>query len=134
MSYEEKAKELFGLLSHKSDTESFSIPMNGFRGQFVILHCLQDAGGEMYAGDLAKALHVTSGRIATAIKRLDAMGLVTKRKCAYDGRKTSVILTEMGREALSKHEERILTFLTRRLSRLTEEEAAEYIRLTLKMR
>ncbi len=134
MRYEALVKELYSLMCRRPEDGIPPFPPNGFRGQFILLRCLYDANGVMFAGDLAQKLCVTSGRIATAIKRLEAMGLVTKQKSDADGRRTAVILTDAGREALLNHEAQVQGFLLQRLSRLTEEEASEYIRLTRKMR
>lgn len=131
MDYDEMAQELFRLMCRRPEG---ALPSNGFRGQYIILRCLLEEGGQMFAGDLAQALGVTSGRIATAIKRLEAMGLAKKQKNDADGRKTTVVLTEAGREALRAHENRIQAELSRRLRRLSPEEAAEYLRLTQKLR
>lgn len=132
MSYEEMAGALFALMC-RAPQERPPLPGGEFRGQFVILRCLRQAGGQMFAGDLASALQLTTGRIATAIKRLDAMGLVEKRKTDADGRRTAVRLTDAGQEALRRREAELCAVLTRHLSRLTEAEAAEYVRLNQKM-
>lgn len=134
MSYEERADELFALMCRRPDEPAPLWPGNGFRGQFIILRCLLEASGEMFAGDLAQALHVTTGRVATAIKRLEAMGYVTKRKGEADGRRTLITITDAGRDALLAREAHIRGFLTERLRRLSEAEAAEYVRLMQKMR
>lgn len=133
MSYEALAGELFSLMCHAPSRQPPAIPGSGFRGQFIVLRCLHNAGGHLFAGDLAAALHVTSGRIATAIKRLEAVGYVTKEKSDADGRRTCVVLTDCGREALLSREAQLREFLTSRLSCLTEAEAAEYVRLSRKI-
>ncbi len=131
MSYERQAQELFALLCCRSKPPLF--PENGFRGRYIILRCLRDAGGEIMAGELARALGVTTGRIATAIKRLETMELVRKRKGMEDGRRTAVVLTEAGAAALEAWERQLKRHLAERLAQLTEAEADEYIRLTEKL-
>ena len=134
MRYEALAKELYSLMCRRPEEGIPSFPPNGFRGQFLLLRCLLEAGGALYVGTLAQTLQVTSGRIATAIKRLEGVGYVTKAKCDTDGRKTTVSLTQAGRDALLAHEAQVHGFLVQRLSCLTEAEAEEYVRLTKKMR
>ena len=90
-------------------------------GEFDVLAALRRAGPpfERAPGELAAFTMVTTGGMTKRIDRLEAGGLVTRRRSAGDGRGRVVALTEAGRAlidaAFAEHmanERRLLGDLT----------------------
>lgn len=76
-------------------------------GRKQILHVLAMSEGQMTPGALADACHVTSARIARALKQLEAQGLVVRMEDPEDGRRTLVSLTEKGQATIAERKKRI---------------------------
>ncbi|BCY11765.1 transcriptional regulator [Actinoplanes sp. L3-i22] len=90
-------------------------------GEFDVLAALRRAGEpyERAPGELAAHTMVTTGAMTKRIDRLEAGGLVTRRRAGGDGRARVVALTEAGRnlidQAFAEHmrnERRLLDLLT----------------------
>ncbi len=72
------------------------------------LHMLEAVGKNpkdgMTIGDLADDQSITRPSVTVAINKLEKKGYVTKEKCAQDGRKIFVKLTEWGRKMNAGHQ------------------------------
>ncbi|WP_436531773.1 MarR family winged helix-turn-helix transcriptional regulator [Actinoplanes sp. HUAS TT8] len=90
-------------------------------GEFDVLAALRRAGEpfERAPGELAAFTMVTTGAMTKRIDRLEAGGLVTRRRASGDGRARVVALTDAGRklidQAFAEHmrnERRLLDLLS----------------------
>ena len=64
--------------------------------QYLVLHVLWD-GDERTVGAIAERLALESSTVTPLVKRLEAAGLVTRRRDAEDERRVHVRLTDKGR-------------------------------------
>ena len=132
MTYREMAEELMRM--HFSD---FGAVPNGMAGAssapgedsvlFTLYHC---EDGCLNPGDLAEKLHLTSGRIANILKRLEEKGLIVRKPGEHDRRRIAVCLTDLGERRARSYEEAFIDRAEAMLSGLGEEDAAEWVRLS----
>lgn len=85
------------------------------------------------AGELARALGLTSGRIANILKKLDEKGMITRTMGTEDKRKVYISLTESGRERIENKKRSEIAQYDAVLSKLGDEDAQEYLRITRKI-
>jgi DNA-binding MarR family transcriptional regulator len=90
-------------------------------GEFDVLAALRRAGHpfERAPGELAQYTMVTTGAMTKRLDRLEAAGLVTRRRSGADGRCRVVALTRTGRQLIDKaftdhmrNEHRLMAALT----------------------
>lgn len=68
--------------------------------QYLVMLTLWERDGRS-VGDLCEALLLDSGTLSPLLKRLEAAGLVERRRAAADERRVDIQLTEHGRELRS---------------------------------
>lgn len=95
-------------------------------GEFDVLAALRRAGPpfERAPGDLAGHTMVTTGAMTKRIDRLEAAGLVTRRRSTEDGRARVVALTPEGRDLIDRAFTDHMDNERRLLAHLSEREAA----------
>ncbi|MHA6719815.1 MarR family winged helix-turn-helix transcriptional regulator [Sphingomonas sp. RS6] len=64
--------------------------------QYLVLHALWEADGRT-VGAIGERLSLESSTITPLVKRLEAAGLVTRKRSPADERRVQVFLTEAGR-------------------------------------
>ncbi|WP_433755273.1 MarR family winged helix-turn-helix transcriptional regulator [Nocardia sp. CA-135398] len=69
--------------------------------QYLVMLALWERDGRS-VGDLCEALLLDSGTLSPLLKRLEAAGLVERRRAAADERRVDIQLTERGRELRSE--------------------------------
>ena len=130
MSQEPLAEELVELifqLSHKPDLEHTQLVTRG-EGALLTYLALNHNGAT--SGELRDALDVGSGRVANALKNLEAKQLVTRTRSATDGRVVRVYLTPRGQELILERYHRLLSRMEGLIQALGEEDSRELLRLT----
>ena len=103
------------------------------RSVYIILTILQEAQGEVVAGDLAKRMGVSTARVAVALNMLDQRGLIKKYRSPTDARKTDVEITEAGVQFIDEHRQKIYAAISSMLDRLTEEEGVQLLNIIKKL-
>lgn len=83
--------------------------------------------------DLAEKMHVRPQSLGEMLTKMEDAGLVERAKDPADGRATLVSLTPAGEAAEREHHEKVFEEITARYDALTDEELAEYLRLTKKL-
>lgn len=94
-------------------------------GEFDVLAALRRAGEpfERAPGELARFTMVTTGAMSKRVDRLEAAGLVARRRSAEDGRGRVVALTTAGRELIDTAFTEHMANERRLLGELTGEQA-----------
>lgn len=105
-----------------------------FGGETGVLTLLFRRTGPMLAGDLARTLGLTTGRIASILKGLEGKGLVHRVSVPGDKRRVSVSLTPKGIQWAQNAYERLLMRVSRLLEQLGEADAQDLLRLIEKMK
>ena len=98
-------------------------------GQKQIMHVLAQSEDPVTPGALADACHVTSARIARALKQLEAQGLIVRTEDPEDGRRTLVSLTEKGQDVVAERKKRIGETMKEFCKELGAEDTQELLRI-----
>lgn len=83
--------------------------------------------------DFAEKLHVRPQSLGEMLAKMEENGLIVRKKDPSDGRAILVDLTPAGEALEQEHHEKVFKDITARYSALTDEELAEYLRLTQKI-
>ena len=83
--------------------------------------------------DFAEKVHVRPQSLGEMLTKMEENGLIVRRKDPSDGRAILVDLTPAGKAAEQAHHEKVQKDIEARYSALTDEELAEYLRLTQKI-
>jgi len=96
-------------------------------GEFDVLATLRRSGGhfERAPGELAQHTMVTTGAMTKRLDRLEAAGLVARRRSATDGRGRVVALTRAGRRLIDRAFTEHMRNEQRLLAALTPDQAAQ---------
>ena len=103
------------------------------RGTGFVLAYLEEANGEVFAGDLAREMKVSTARIAALLNRLEEKGLVERRRSASDARCTIVKITPQGTAYTAEIRERILNRVEVLLDKVGKEDLTEFLRICKKI-
>lgn len=103
------------------------------RGRVGVLHVLHHSDGTLTAGELARACHVTSARMAQTLNQLEADGLVTRAPSEADRRRTNVRMTDAGEAELRSYFDGVTHFTAGLLRELGEKDSRELVRILGKL-
>lgn len=99
------------------------------RGTGFVLAYLEEAHGEVFAGDLARELKVSTARIAALLNKLEEKGLVKRCRSARDARRTVVKITPKGTAYTAGIKEQILEKVEILFEKVGKEDLKEFIRI-----
>ena len=131
MYYKQLAKEFFDFLVKTNvgpvgppDPKEYS------KGEMGILIYLTFQKDGVTSGQLSEALHVSTGRVASALKSLEKKQLIVRHTDGVDKRRVNVHITDKGKQStLEKHEEAIEQ-MEKSLKKLGEEDAKIFVELS----
>lgn len=83
--------------------------------------------------DFAEKVHVRPQSLGEMLTKMEENGLIVRTKDPSDGRAILVDLTPAGEALEQEHHEKVFKEITARYDALTDEELAEYLRLTQKI-
>ena len=131
MYYKQLAKDFFDFMV-KTNAEPVGPPdpKDYSKGEMGILIYLTFQNDGVTSGQLSEALHVSTGRVASALKSLEKKQLIKRRSDGEDKRRVNVYITAKGKQTtLEKHEEAIEQ-MEKSLQKLGEEDAKIFIELS----
>jgi DNA-binding MarR family transcriptional regulator len=96
--------------------------------QYLVMMCLWESG-ELRVGELGARLGMDTGTLSPLLQRLQAVGVVSRRRRAEDGRSVAVGLTPAGRALQQRAVE-----ISARMIDLIGLDAAEFERLRTQLR
>jgi len=115
---EERAKRLVDLhLAANAEANRIASSIL-LRGEDSVLLWLHRHGGSANASQLAEDTHLTSGRIANILRRLESKGYVQRRQDTDDHRRVSVGITERGKDRVMAVYQRLLGYSKRLLQEM----------------
>ena len=131
MYYKQLAKEFFDfMVKTKAGPLGPPDPKDYSQGEMGILLYLTFHNDGVTSGQLSDVLHVSTGRVASALKSLEKKELIIRRSDDVDKRRVNVYITDKGRQStLEKHEEAIEQ-MEKSLKKLGEEDARIFIELS----
>lgn len=133
MDYRKTAEELCDTFRNKEARKLADLLDKGSKGIYVILRILRECNGEVFAGDIAQAMDISTARVAAALNTLSEKRYIERKPSAADGRKTVVEITADGLRALNERENAVLGLIESFLRKLTVEEAQTFITITAKL-
>lgn len=128
------AEILFQELRCNASTSLGEILNEFNRGEIGVLGYLAFEKDEATAGELSKNLNVTTARVARILNSLETKGYIKRTEDNQDKRKTLVVITQNGESLAKKAKKEVIDKITKVINEIGEEEAKEYIRITLKIR
>ena len=131
MEKEEIAKKIYELSSHINKEPCHM--NNQVKGLFLILRYIDDSDGKVIAEDIREYLHVSSARISIALSTLSLKKYITRKRSSLDKRKTIIKITEEGKKALYKENERVISNIEKLISSLSDDEQKEFLYLITKI-
>lgn len=133
MNEEERARFYLKML-YESRPKNFVREVDAqSRGLQMILHFLSQSTDEVCAGDLSKRFHVSTARIAVALKNLSGKGLIETASSAKDGRKVVVKITDAGRAEVEKSVDETVCFIKFLMHGIGEDDLKEFLRIFAKI-
>jgi len=99
------------------------------KGEKAILHYLSHHQEEVIAGDLSKALDVSTARIAAVLNRLEQKNYIVRNIDDIDKRKVYVSLTKTGKEYLLASREQVIKLMAKLIEEVGEAKIYEHIML-----
>lgn len=120
-----KPEELFKVLCNNSKEKDFNFKV---KGKHFILGYLNE-NGKTKSLDLAKALDVSTARIAVIINDLEKEGLVVREKDEADKRITYISLTLQGTCVVTNDKKHILKVLDNVIKKTSKEDLAGFIKV-----
>ena len=131
MYYKQLAKEFFDfMVKTNAGPLGPPDPKDYSKGELGILIYLTFHNDGVTSGQLSEVLHVSTGRVASALKSLEKKELIIRRSDGVDKRRVNVYITDKGRQStLEKHEEAIEQ-MEKSLKKLGEEDAKIFIELS----
>jgi DNA-binding MarR family transcriptional regulator len=106
---------------------------NKTRGIFAVLSLLNETEEELTSGEIAKRLGLTTPRMAVALKTLCKKEYVKTAKSAQDGRKTIVLITDLGKEIYKRQFSQSVVYLDKLLSVLDDKDVSDLERIAKKL-
>lgn len=121
-----EAQDFYKLFSNLEFKKISQIIQDGYSGMYYVLKILDESGGRVCAGDISKAFKVTTARTASVLKTLEKKEYIAREKGEDDARKTIVIITKKGIEALEKRKIEINKAIDEFLNKLEEDEVSKF--------
>ena len=134
MSTREDAKAFLAKLCSSMPRSCYSKLEVTQRGFGFILDYLEQAEGEVVAGDFAKKLNVSTARITALLKKLEKNGFITRRTSSKDARQIIIEITPAGVAFVDNMREQTLSKVERLLEQVSKEDIENYIRISQQIR
>ncbi|MCD8390857.1 MAG: MarR family transcriptional regulator [Firmicutes bacterium] len=125
MENDELSKELFENFIAVSKLPFRKMTLEFSKGELAVLYQLYKLNRGMSAGELTSLIGVGSGRMADALKSLEAKKLILRQKDARDKRKTIVYLSGIGKETVEKRSDEVMTHIKNFTNELGAKDAEE---------
>ena len=130
MNRRDEARDILLQMHACAPKSFFSKVDEALRGMGFVLAYLDQAKGDVYAGDIARELGVSTARIAALLNRMEKNGFITRGTDSHDARKTVVKITQLGRQWAQATKAQVLDKIELLLDRVGAEELHEFLRIS----
>lgn len=127
------ANDFYNLICNGNFKRITDAIQDGFSGMYYVLRILHNAKEKLLAGDISDIFGVTTARTAVILSTLEKKGYIEKSKSDNDARKTLVVITPKGREAIEARKRKIFSEIDRFLTKLTSKEVASFYNILHKL-
>ena len=131
--YEALARELMRSLDEKIKSPPQEEISAAMRGEMAVLRLLTRKGAPMTAGEISRALGMTTSRIAAVLGSLEKKEMILRQADQADKRRVLVTLTRHGSACCQQRREEVLQHMTAMLAYLGEEDAGHFVRIMKRM-
>lgn len=133
MDYKSLARDYLEVMYRMRRRNTHKHINDSVHGEQFVLSYISEHDGNVIPSDISQAMGITSARIAAALNSLEKKGLISRRIDPEDRRRILIDLTAAGKEQVNKHHQMIMSYVTRMLEYLGEDDAKEYIRIMKKL-
>lgn len=130
MDYKELAKEFMQKMYLMNKARPHKQINESMHGESFAMRYLAHQEGSVLPGEISKIMGISSARVAAALNSLERKGLITRQIDTGDRRRILVHLTPEGKALAEEQQQEILENISGLLSRLGENDAKEYVRIT----
>lgn len=127
--YEALAQELMRSLDQKIKSPPQEEISAAMRGEMAVLRLLRREEKPLPAGEISRALSMTTSRIAAVLGSLEKKEMILRQADQADKRRVLVTLTEKGDAFCLKRRQEVINHMTEMLEDLGEEDAAHFVRI-----
>lgn len=127
--YDALAGELFAALDRTKGVPPHDDISAGMRGEMAVLRLLERESAALTAGEISRALRMTTSRVAAVLNSLQKKKLIVRQTDEDDRRRVRVQLTPSGITLCQIRKKHAIHHLSSLLARLGEEDAALFVRL-----
>lgn len=127
--YESLAEELMRSLDSRPKGPPGGEISAAMRGEMAVLRLLKREEKPLPAGEISRALSMTTSRIAAVLGSLEKKGMILRQVDAADKRRVLVTLTQKGGACCQRRRQEVLSHMTEMLRYLGEEDAAHFVRI-----
>lgn len=129
MNYEEKAKEFMEIIPKLKGSPRGEMMQKISQGECHMLVHLHGNGGSIMAGELAKAVGVSTARMTVMLTGTEKKGFTRREMVEGDRRKIKVVLTDAGREMIMAFHEKAMQHTAQYLEALGPEDTEHLLRI-----
>ena len=133
MDYMELAIELLGVQENLIQVPTTHKIHKMVRGELFVLNYLAYHGSNVHPKELSEKMAVSSARIASLLNHLEKKQLIQRYVDQHDNRQIIVLLTDLGRQEISRVRSELLPEIAAMLEKLGPEDAENYIRIQKKI-
>lgn len=127
--YESLAHELFESLDRHKKGPPHEEVSKTMRGEMAVLRLLMNEGAPMTAGEMSRALSMTTSRMAAVLGALEKKGMLVRKADEADKRRVLAVLTQQGRALCEERKAHARRDMTQMLRRLGQEDAEHFVRI-----
>lgn len=127
--YTQLAQELMETLDKRKKGPPNEHVNKAIRGEMAVMRLLMTENKPMTAGDLSKALSMSTPRVAAVLGSLEKKGMLLRSADKSDKRRVLATLTEHGRAFCEEKRNHVLSDMAGMLKNLGEQDAADFVRI-----
>ena len=127
--YEALAQEMMSALDQTIKSPPQEEISAAMRGEMAVLRLLGREAKPLPAGEISRALSMTTSRIAAVLGSLEKKDMILRQADEIDKRRVLVTLTQKGDAFFLKRRQEVMEHMTEMLQYLGKEDAAHLVRI-----
>lgn len=133
MDYNELAEEFMRHLHMLHRARPHKQMNESMQGEAFVLQYLSMHEGSALPSEISNVMEISSARVAAALNGMERKGMITRQIDPSDRRRILVNLTADGLKLAEERRQEVMRETSKLLSMLGEEDAREYVRITIKL-
>ena len=124
---------LFSCIQRLIESEEGRCSIDPSRGELLLLWYIRNGDNMALPGELSRAMHVSTARIARLLNTLETRGYIRRSKDPADHRRIIVALTPLGQAHVEAVYSRIQGRISAIVEAMGEKDTEEFLRLAERM-